>query len=50
MNQVIRGGKQDIDYVEFLTCLDGITYVDPHTLEELSPTGVEWYKELHSVC
>jgi hypothetical protein len=30
--------------------LDAITYVNPITLEEMSPTGVKWYEELNPVC
>ncbi|CAL8106536.1 unnamed protein product [Orchesella dallaii] len=47
---VIRGGKTDVDYVEFLAQLDALTYVDPITLEEMSPTGVEWYKRMNPCC
>lgn len=47
--EVIRGRQRDVDYVEFLTTLSGITYVDPITLEEQSPTGVEWVKQIQTV-
>jgi len=39
-----------VDYVEFLSQIDAIIYVNPITLEEMSPTGVEWYKQDNPVC
>jgi len=47
---VIRGLKNDVDYVEFLAQIEGIISVNPITLEEMSPTGVKWYKELNPMC
>lgn len=46
----MRGNKVDVDYVEFLAQLDALYYIDPITLEEMSPTGVEWYKRLNPCC
>ncbi|XP_021944128.2 uncharacterized protein LOC110842654 [Folsomia candida] len=47
---VVRGLKDDVDYVEFLAQLEGITSVNPITLEEMSPTGVKWYEQLNPCC
>lgn len=50
MMKVVRGLKDDVDYVEFLAQLEGITSVNPITLEEMSPTGVKWYEQLNPCC